>query len=293
MNNLTADSEALKKEKAVGGVIEQSKYENLQIDSPKLLETTSINNRIQISELNIFYGSQHVLKDISLGIEDRKITVIMGPSGCGKSTLIRTLNRMNDVIRGFNIKGTISLDGVDIYSKDVDPVLLKLRVGMVFQKPNPFPISIYDNVAFGPRIHKFAKNKGELNEIVEAALRQAALWEEVKDRLKANALSLSGGQQQRLCIARALAVRPEILLLDEPASALDPGSTSKIEELMVDLRKYLTIVLVTHNMQQAARVANKVAFLYKGDLVEVGEVSDIFENSKNKLTEDYISGRLI
>lgn len=255
--------------------------------------SSGTNNRINISGLNIYYGNSHVLKDINLGIEDKKITVIMGPSGCGKSTLVRSLNRMNDGLLGFKATGTVKLDGVNVYSKEVDPVLLKLRMGMVFQRPNPFPISIYDNVAFGPRIHKFTKNREEMNEIVERALRQAALWEEVKDRLKASALGLSGGQQQRLCIARALAVRPEILLLDEPASALDPGSTAKIEELMVELKKDLTIILVTHNMQQAARVANKVAFLYKGNLVEVGEAPDIFENPKNKMTEDYISGRLM
>ncbi len=243
--------------------------------------------------MNVFYGDMHVLKDITLGINEQEITVIMGPSGCGKSTFIRTLNRMNDTIPNFRHTGKISIKGVDIYSSEVDPVLLKVRVGMVFQKPNPFPISIYDNVAFGPKIHRMVKKKNEMDEIVEEALRRAALWEEVKDRLRDNAMKLSGGQQQRLCIARALSVRPEILLLDEPASALDPGSTSKIEELMVDLKRNYTVILVTHNMQQAARVANKVAFLYGGALVEVGKSPRIFENPANELTERYISGRLV
>ncbi|HZW57171.1 MAG TPA: phosphate ABC transporter ATP-binding protein PstB [Nitrososphaerales archaeon] len=248
---------------------------------------------IQFSKVNVFYGDMHVLKDITLGINEQEITVIMGPSGCGKSTFIRTLNRMNDTIPNFRHTGKISIKGVDIYSSEVDPVLLKVRVGMVFQKPNPFPISIYDNVAFGPKIHRMVKKKNEMDEIVEEALRRAALWEEVKDRLRDNAMKLSGGQQQRLCIARALSVRPEILLLDEPASALDPGSTSKIEELMVDLKRNYTVILVTHNMQQAARVANKVAFLYGGALVEVGKSPRIFENPANELTERYISGRLV
>ncbi len=274
-------------------IAKSSIREALQNRPPDFIGSSRTGNRINISGLNIYYGKSHVLKDISLGIEDKKITVIMGPSGCGKSTLIRSLNRMNDSVPGFRVTGAVELDGVNVYSKQVDPVLLKLRMGMVFQRPNPFPLSIYDNVAFGPKIHKFTKSKEEMNEIVERALRQAALWSEVKDRLKASALGLSGGQQQRLCIARALAVRPEILLLDEPASALDPGSTAKVEELMVELKKDLTIVLVTHNMQQAARVANKVAFMYKGDLIEVGEAPAIFENPQNKMTEDYISGKLM
>ncbi|MGA2665209.1 MAG: phosphate ABC transporter ATP-binding protein PstB [Nitrososphaerales archaeon] len=229
---------------------------------------------------------------MDLVIQKKKITVFMGPSGCGKSTLVRTLNRMNDEVPGFRISGKVLLDGEDIYAPGVDPVLLKTRVGMVFQKPNPFPISIYDNVAFGPRIHKLAKSKSELDSIVSESLQKAALWDEVKDRLGKSAWGLSGGQQQRLCIARALAIRPEVLLMDEPASALDPGSTSKVEELMVELKDNYTVVLVTHNMQQAARVGTSVAFLYKGDLVEFGPAADVFENPQSPLTEKYIRGSL-
>lgn len=247
---------------------------------------------MKLVDFSAYYGTLEVLKGISLSIRRNKITVFMGPSGCGKSTLVRTLNRMNDEVHGFRISGQVLLDGQDIYAPDVDPVLLKTRVGMVFQKPNPFPISIYDNVAFGPRIHKFTKNKQELDAVVRESLQKAALWDEVKDRLTKNAWGLSGGQQQRLCIARALAVRPEVLLMDEPASALDPGSTSKVEELMVELKENYTVVLVTHNMQQAARVGTNVAFLYKGDLVEFGPASDVFENPKSPLTEKYIRGSL-
>lgn len=285
MDLMEAQQERMSKEKS-------EKLEESDENTSSINSQMSSGDRIRMSSLNVYYGNSHVLKDLNLTIEDRKITVIMGPSGCGKSTLIRTLNRMNDTVHAFKLTGEIALDGINIYSKEVNPTLLKLRVGMVFQKPNPFPISIYDNVAFGPKIHKLSKNRAEMDEIVMQALKQAALWEEVKDRLKANALSLSGGQQQRLCIARALAVRPEILLLDEPASALDPGSTAKVQELMVELKKDLTLVLVTHNMQQAATVANKVAFLYNGSLVEVGQSPDIFENPQKKVTEDYISGRL-
>jgi phosphate transport system ATP-binding protein len=246
-----------------------------------------------IRDLNVFYRNLQVLKGLNLEIEPRKITTFRGPSGCGKSTLVRVLNRMNDQVEGFRHTGQVLLDGKDIYDGDVDPVLLKTRVGMVFQKPNPFPISIYENVAFGPRIHKTYKSKEKLEEIVQGSLEKAALWEEVKDRLKSNAMSLSGGQQQRLCIARAIATLPEVMLFDEPASALDPGSTAKVEELMVSLKKNYTVVLVTHNMQQAARVANKVVFLYKGDIVEIGEPPGMFENPKNELTEKYISGHLV
>lgn len=246
-----------------------------------------------IKDLNVYYRHLHVLKGISLEIEPRKITVFMGPSGCGKSTLVRVLNRMNDQVEGFRHSGQVLLDGKDIYDSDVDPVLLKTRVGMVFQKPNPFPISIYENVAFGPKIHRTFKSRDGLDDIVRQSLEKAALWDEVKDRLKSNAMSLSGGQQQRLCIARAIATLPEVILFDEPASALDPGSTAKVEELMVALKRTYTVVLVTHNMQQAARVANKVVFLYKGDIVEVGEPPGMFENPKSELTEKYISGHLV
>jgi len=247
---------------------------------------------INLIDFSAYYGKLEVLKNINLSIAKKKITVFMGPSGCGKSTLVRTLNRMNDEVPGFRTSGKVLLDGEDIYAPAVDPVLLKTRVGMVFQKPNPFPISIYDNVAFGPRIHKLTKSKSELDSIVSESLQKAALWDEVKDRLGKSAWGLSGGQQQRLCIARALAVRPEVLLMDEPASALDPGSTSKVEELMVELKENYTVVLVTHNMQQAARVGTSVAFLYKGDLVEFGPAGDVFENPQSPLTEKYIRGSL-
>lgn len=250
-------------------------------------------SRFSIRDLNVYYRHLHVLKGLNLDIEPHKITVFMGPSGCGKSTLVRVLNRMNDHVDGFKHTGQVLLDGKDIYDSDVDPVLLKTKVGMVFQKPNPFPISIYENVAFGPRIHRTYRSKASLDDIVRQSLEKAALWEEVKDRLRTNANSLSGGQQQRLCIARAIATLPDVILFDEPASALDPGSTAKVEELMVALKRNYTVVLVTHNMQQAARVANKVVFLYKGEVVETGEPPAMFENPKNDLTEKYISGRLV
>lgn len=262
-------------------------------ERPEPIEAHGDSSFIKIARLNAYYGSLQVLKNVNLGIRENQVQAIMGPSGCGKTTLVRILNRMNDDVPGFHRDGTVTLQGDDIYSRDVDPVLLKLRVGMVFQTPNPFPISIYENVAFGPRIHKLFKRRRELSAIVQESLERAALWEEVKDRLRENALKLSGGQQQRLCIARALAVRPQILLMDEPASALDPGSTSKIEELMVDLRRTYTIVVVTHNMQQAARVATNVAFLYRGEVVEVGKAPDIFENPTSPVTEKYISGNLV
>jgi phosphate transport system ATP-binding protein len=247
---------------------------------------------IKLVDFSAYYGNLTVLKNINLEIQEKRITVFMGPSGCGKSTLVRTLNRMNDNVPGFKTTGNVLLEDQDIYAPEVDPVLLKTRVGMVFQKPNPFPISIYDNVAFGPRIHKLTRSKTELDALVQECLQKAALWEEVKDRLGKSAWGLSGGQQQRLCIARALALKPEVLLMDEPASALDPGSTSKVEELMVELKDNYTVVLVTHNMQQAARVGTNVAFLYKGDLVEFGPASDVFENPKSPLTEKYIRGIL-
>lgn len=255
--------------------------------SPAAAETL-----IQLTDMGAFYGPLEVLRHISLSILRNRITVFMGPSGCGKSTLLRSINRMNDDVHAFRVSGKITLDGQDIYAPEVDPILLRTRVGMVFQRPNPFPMSIYDNVAFGPRIHKLTKNKAQLDDMVRDSLQRATLWDEVKDRLSRSALDLSGGQQQRLCIARALAVRPEVLLMDEPASALDPGSTSKVEELMVELKENYTVVLVTHNMQQAARVGTNVAFLYKGDLVEFGPAADVFENPKSPLTERYIRGNL-
>jgi phosphate transport system ATP-binding protein len=247
---------------------------------------------INITGLNAFYGDQHVLKDITLNIEEKRVQVIMGPSGCGKTTLIRILNRMNDAVPGFRVTGKVMIEDQDIYSKETDPVLLKTRVGMVFQAPNPFPMSIYDNVAFGPRIHKLFRKRKELEGIVQESLERAGLWEEVKTRLKHSAMKLSGGQQQRLCIARALAVRPQVLLMDEPASALDPGSTAKIEELIVELKDNYTVVVVSHNMQHASRIANSVAFLYNGEVVEVGTSPEFFENPSHPLTEKYISGRL-
>ena len=259
----------------------------------ELMEGMNQEQVISVSNLDVRFGNLHVLKNLSLQMERRKITVIMGPSGCGKSTFIRTLNRMNDHVAEFRLLGKVLFNGVDIYSKEVDPALLRLKVGMVFQKPNPFPMSIYENVAFGPKIHKIHSNKQELDTIVQRSLEQAALWDEVKDRLREDALKLSGGQQQRLCIARALAVKPEVILMDEPASSLDPGSTSKIEELMVELKNSYTVVLVTHDMRQAARVANQVAFLYKGELVEVGNSPDIFERPNKDLTEKYIRGELV
>lgn len=271
--------------------MEEKFMESSLQDTPPQGQDRSIG--ISIRDLNVYYHKHHVLKGISLEIEPKKITVFMGPSGCGKTTLVRVLNRMNDDIPGFSHTGRVMIQQKDIYDKDVDPVLLKTRVGMVFQKPNPFPISIYENVAFGPRIHKLHRSKQEMDDNVRESLQRAALWEEVKDRLKENAMSLSGGQQQRLCIARTLAVHPEVLLFDEPASALDPGSTAKVEELMVDLRKHYTVVLVTHNMQQAARVGNKVIFLYKGDIVETGEAPGMFEKPANELTEKYIRGELV
>lgn len=245
---------------------------------------------IEIDRLNLFYGTFQALKNVSMKIPEKAITAFIGPSGCGKSTLLRTLNRMNDMIQGTNIDGTIRIAGTDIYSKDVDVETLRKKVGMVFQQPNPFPKSIYDNVAYGPRLHGI-KSKAKLDEIVEASLRGAVLWNEVKDHLKRSALSLSGGQQQRLCIARALAVEPDILLMDEATSALDPISTLKIEELAQELKDKYTIVMVTHNMHQAARVSNQTVFFLNGEVVEYAETEKLFSNPEDKRTEDYISGR--
>ena len=247
------------------------------------------NTKISIHKLNLYYGQNHALKDIDMDIKSNAITAFIGPSGCGKSTFLKTLNRMNDLVEGCRINGKVLLDGQDIYG-NMDINLLRKRVGMVFQKPNPFPMSIYDNIAYGPRTHGI-RSKVKLDDLVERSLRDAAIWDELKDRLKKSALGLSGGQQQRLCIARALAVEPEVLLMDEPTSALDPISTSKIEDLAVELKKNYTIVMVTHNMQQAARISDKTAFFLLGEVVEYGETEQIFSMPKNKKTEDYITGR--
>jgi phosphate transport system ATP-binding protein len=244
-----------------------------------------------VRDLNFFYGRTQALSNISLDISERIVMAFIGPSGCGKSTFLRTLNRMNDTIPGTRAEGRVEIDGRDIYEPDTDVVDLRRRVGMVFQKSNPFPKSIFDNVAYGVRINRLAANKSEISERVEQALEDAALWPEVKDRLKTSALGLSGGQQQRLCIARALAVKPEVLLMDEPASALDPIATQKIEELIVELKKQYTIVIVTHNMQQAARVSDRTAFFWLGKLVEVNSTEKIFTAPDQRLTEDYITGR--
>ncbi len=245
--------------------------------------------KLQVNDLNLFYGNFQALKGVSMSISDRKITALIGPSGCGKSTLLKTLNRMNDLIEGVKITGSVRLDGEDIYG-GMDVTLLRKRVGLVFQKPNPFPMSVYDNVAFGPRTHG-VRGRAKLDDIVEKSLRDAAIWDELKDRLKKDALGLSGGQQQRLCIARALAVEPEVLLMDEPTSALDPISTSKIEDLAVGLKEKYTIVIVTHNMQQAARISDMTGFFLLGDLIEYAETEKLFSIPADKRTEDYITGR--
>lgn len=246
-------------------------------------------NIIEAKNMNLWYGANHALKDINIALPERQITALIGPSGCGKSTFLKSLNRMNDLVEGCRIEGEITFDGVDIY-KSYDVNILRKRVGMVFQKPNPFPMSIYDNIAYGPRIHGI-KSKVKLDEIVEDSLRKAAIWDECKDILKKSALGMSGGQQQRLCIARALAVEPEILLMDEPTSALDPISTSKIEDLAVELREKYTIIMVTHNMQQAARIADKTAFFLLGEVIEFDSTDKMFSNPADKRTEDYITGR--
>ncbi len=258
-----------------------------------MVENNSNNNsgfKIRVKDLNFYYSSVQTLYDITMDIPARQVTALIGPSGCGKSTFLRTLNRMNDIIEGTRAEGKIWIDELDIYDSAIDIVALRKKVGMVFQKSNPFPKSIFDNVAYGPRIHGI-KTRKELAGIVEKSLVRSALWDEVKDRLDKNAMDLSGGQQQRLCIARALAVEPEILLMDEPASALDPQSTAKIEDLIDELRRDYTIVIVTHNMQQAARVSDLTAFLYEGYLIEVGPTKQLFTKPKEKKTEDYITGR--
>ena len=249
-----------------------------------------MSNIITVKDMCLWYGDHQALKNVNIEIPKKSITAFIGPSGCGKSTFLKTLNRMNDLIPGVKITGDIRYEGTDIFSKEVDVNNLRKEIGMVFQKPNPFPMSIYDNVAYGPRTHGIT-NKVQLDEIVEQALRDAAIWDEVKDRLKKNALGMSGGQQQRLCIARALAVQPKILLMDEPTSALDPISTSRIEELVMELKEKYTIVMVTHNMQQAVRVSDHTAFFLLGELVEFGKTDDIFSQPKDQRTEDYITGR--
>ena len=246
--------------------------------------------KITVRDLNLYYGENHALKDVNMNIRENCVTAFIGPSGCGKSTFLKTLNRMNDLVDGVRITGEVKLDDEDIYAEGVDTTVLRKRIGMVFQQPNPFPMSIYDNIAYGPRTHGI-KNRARLDEIVEKSLRGAAIWDEVKDRLKKNALGLSGGQQQRLCIARALAVEPEVLLMDEPTSALDPISTSKIEELAMQLKEQYTIVIVTHNMQQAVRISDRTAFFLLGELVECGDTQQLFSQPQDKRTEDYITGR--
>lgn len=245
--------------------------------------------KFSVKDLNLFYGNFQALKNINMDIYKGQITAFIGPSGCGKSTFLKTINRMNDLVEGVTINGTVTLDGVDIY-KELDAISLRTRVGMVFQQPNPFPMSIYDNVAYGPRIHGIRK-KNTLDEIVEKSLRQAAIWDEVKDKLKKSAQAVSGGQQQRVCIARTLAIEPEVILMDEPTSALDPISTLKIEDLASELKKDYTIIIVTHNMQQAGRISDKTAFFLTGEVIEYGDTEQIFNKPSNKKTEDYITGR--
>ena len=249
-------------------------------------------NKISIKDLSVQYSGHYAVNKITFDIPEKSIVAFIGPSGCGKSSLLRSINRMNDTIQGCNITGKILIDGVDIYHEKVDPVVLRLKVGMVFQKPIPFPKSIYENVAFGPKIHGMYSSKSEIDEIVEISLRKVGLWEDVKDRLKDKGTSLSGGQQQRLCIARTIAIKPDVILMDEPCSALDPIATIKIEELMQELKKHYTIVIVTHSMQQAARVSNHTAFFYMGKLIEYAETKLVFNNPQNKQTQDYITGKV-
>lgn len=246
--------------------------------------------KMSVKDLDLYYGQKQALKNINMDIHSNAITALIGPSGCGKSTFLKTLNRMNDLIDNVRITGQVTLDGEDIFDKNMDVTMLRKRVGMVFQQPNPFPMSVYDNIAYGPRVHGI-KSKAKLDEIVEESLRGAAIWDEVKDNLKKSALRLSGGQQQRICIARALATKPEVILMDEPTSALDPISTTKIEDLMEELKRQYTVVVVTHNMQQAVRVSDYTAFFLVGDMVEYGETKELFTYPKDKRTEDYITGR--
>ncbi len=263
-------------------------------DDIRLAERTDTMTDVKIAarNVNVHYGDNHAIKDVSVDIGDRAVTSFIGPSGCGKSTFLRCINRMNDTIDICRVTGDIELNGQDINDKSVDPVQLRAKVGMVFQKPNPFPKSIYDNIAYGPRIHGLARNKAELDEIVEKSLRRGAIWDEVKDRLNAPGTGLSGGQQQRLCIARAIATEPEVLLMDEPCSALDPIATAKVEELIDELRQNFSVVIVTHSMQQAARVSQRTAFFHLGHMVEFGETGQIFTNPQDERTESYITGRI-
>ena len=246
--------------------------------------------KIQVRDLNLYYGQNHALHGVNMDIKENSVTALIGPSGCGKSTFLKCINRMNDLVDNVRIEGSIEIDGENIYAPSVDTTVLRKKVGMVFQQPNPFPMSIYDNIAYGPRTHG-VRSKAKLDDIVEQSLRQAAIWDEVKDRLKKSALGMSGGQQQRLCIARALAVEPEVILMDEPTSALDPISTSKIEDLVIELKKQYTIVMVTHNMQQAVRVSDKTVFFLLGEVIEAGETEKLFSIPQDKRTEDYITGR--
>jgi phosphate transport system ATP-binding protein len=271
-------------------------FDNLAIkvrppESSEGKQVQQLPSKIITEGVNFYYGKAQALRNIGLQIREKYITALIGPSGCGKSTFLRTLNRMNDLIAGARLEGRVFIDGQDVYAKAVDPILLRRKVGMIFQKSNPFPKSIYENVAYGVRINGYAKNKTERDDIAERSLKDAALWDEVKDRLDRSALGLSGGQQQRLCIARSLAVKPDILLMDEPASALDPISTAKIEELIFELKKRYTIIIVTHNMQQAARISDHTAFFLMGELIEYDLTSKIFTNPSRKETEDYITGR--
>jgi len=275
-------------------------FKELNYSTDLIMENTNLkttgnvfvdNPRMSARNVDVYYGDKHAIRDVTIDISEQEVIAFIGPSGCGKSTFLRTLNRMNDTIDICRVTGQITLDGEDIYSPNVDVVPLRARVGMVFQKPNPFPKSIYDNIAYGPRIHGLTRNKAELDEIVESALARAGLWNEVKDRLDQPGTGLSGGQQQRLCIARAIAVSPEVILMDEPCSALDPIATAKIEELIEELKTQYTIVIVTHSMQQAARVSDRTAYFHLGDLIEVGKTEQIFTNPAHKLTQDYITGR--
>jgi phosphate transport system ATP-binding protein len=272
-------------------MMDGTRAENAAMKTGVLPDAPDASVRMSCRHIDVFYSGKQAIYDVSLNIADRSVTALIGPSGCGKSTFLRCLNRMNDTIEGCRVEGEILMEGKDINSPSIDPVLLRSRVGMVFQKPNPFPKSIYENIAYGPRIHGLAEGREDMDEIVEKSLKRAGLWDEVKDRLTAAGTSLSGGQQQRLCIARAIAVRPEVILMDEPCSALDPIATARIEELIDDLRKRYCIIIVTHSMQQAARVSQRTAFFHLGALVEVGDTDQIFTSPRERRTEDYITGR--